>query len=609
MRGFRLSAKAWKWLICILCASSALLLLIEVGYGFDALASGKQGTLGAALDDNIGLYPESDGTYVLRILQIDPNSPLQPIAKVGDRLRYDRPIDRWRRFQKDEVIGLTVLDQQNHAQHLSVKAVQTEIPFAEKFDYIGRLVLVLPTLLFSIMIGIKQGEHHAQRALALTFCALNWMLYITINYSPAGFTLVLSKLINLTTFPLIWYWCLVFVLHYQPYGESRLRRWLWRALPWYRAAAFATAGYAFWYGLGNEAPGLLVCIGILIATGMTLTGLSLIDGLNRSGGEIRQRHRWLLLSLAAGSIPALLTWIPTLNAGYEGVRWAIMTMFAGQLIMYGGLAYAVLKHRVFNFDFAMSRMAIFSVVSGLLLCTFWLVEQISSSVLHGSGHTDAPPITLGIAFVAYMVFHHLHAGVERQIERVLFHDWHENEGKLRLYIKQAAHFTTVGTLLDSFRTALDRFTAQAGCAIYLKQPDGNYDLATNNSLTGAPQKINIDDTIAVALRSEMARQQIDLPNLPGQLALPMGHRGTLSGFVVIGTKRGGENYRPDECEVMDFATRQIGLDLHALRVEALEGQVMELTHQTEKQGHELQLMAGRRKGPRQPENNMVSVQA
>jgi hypothetical protein len=50
------------------------------------------------------------------------------------------------------------------------------------------------------------------------------------------------------------------------------------------------------------------------------------------------------------------------------------------------------------------------------------------------------------------------------------------------------------------------------------------------------------------------------------------HRGTLAGFVLIGGKLNDETYRPDEIDVLGFATHQLTLDLVALRVEQLEQQ-------------------------------------
>ena len=56
----------------------------------------------------------------------------------------------------------------------------------------------------------------------------------------------------------------------------------------------------------------------------------------------------------------------------------------------------------------------------------------------------------------------------------------------------------------------------------------------------------------------------------------MMHQAVLAGFVLLGPKPIGEDYRPDEIEVLGWATQQIGLDLQAIRVRALEQTVLTL---------------------------------
>jgi len=605
MNVFPLSKTVWTWLICLFTAMAAILLVVEARQAFTPLVmTHEHGTLGATLDDHLARHPDTYGRHTLRILQIEPDSPLLAYgAQVGDQLRYDRVQDRWRRFRIGEPIGLTLI-QPKGSRHLTVSAVASPVPFFEAGDYVGRFILAVPALLFSLLIGIKQGGGPFHRALAMTFCSLNLILFISVNYSAASPVFYLSKLLQLTSYPLLWYWCAQFALKYQPYPANPLRNLLRRVLPVYRVLAFVTAAYGLAYGLGLEAPFLLPMTGVSIVTGLALSVISMADGWRQSSGEVRQRHHWLLLSFALGAIPALLSWIPELDSGYQGMRWISIAMFVGQLCMYVGLAYAVLRHRVFNFHFAISRMVVFSVISILLLSIFGLVERLSSTLLHGGGHADAPTVTLVIdsviALLVYLVFHHVHGRVERWVERIFFHEWHENEHKLRHYVRQAAYITSFDALLASYLNAVDRFTGQAGCAVYLRQADGSYQLAAEYTLTPAPAVIDTDSTIAVALRSEMTVLHMDslATGLPADLAIPMSHRGTLNGFTLVGGKRNGESYRPDELDVLGFAAHQIGLDLHAIRVEVLEHEVRKLAHQVEQQDLELLLMAGRRKTPR-----------
>lgn len=251
-------------------------------------------------------------------------------------------------------------------------------------------------------------------------------------------------------------------------------------------------------------------------------------------------------------------------------------------------------------------MAVYSVLSALLLTTFFIVKQVSSSVLKAAGFTEAPT---GILFIdglialgVYLAFHHLHERVEKRVEHVFFRDWHDNEHKLRQFLRQAPHITSIDALVLSARSAIDRFTSQAGCAIYLCQPNGSFLLDAHGTLDQAPERIETNHTTAVALRSEAAPLQYNRAQsgLAGELALPMSHRGVLSGFILVGAKPSRDSYRPDEVEILGYAAHQIGLDLHAIRVEILENQIDELVQRVTLQERQLHSMAGRRRTIRQP---------
>lgn len=599
---FRLSTPMWRWLVCALALLSATLLVVEFTHAIKpVLIDGVHGSLGAVLVDQAA-NNEAQGAYRLRIESLAPDSPLQAAgARAGDGVRFDRYLDRFRKLLPGERVGLT-LYQGASSRPVSIVAQPAKIRFDEYVDYCGRFLLALPALLFGLMIAFKQSEGRAYRALSMTFIALSFDYYFGFNYSPASPSFALSKFVTITTYSLIWYGAVVFALFYQDYPRSVTRAWLNRMFPWYRALVFATVLYSIGFAVGKDTPLLWLPTlgGVLGGLGMIIA--SLVDGWRHSTGETRQRHLWLLLSFGWGSVPAMLTLIESFDATIEGARVTVMLYFIGQFLMYVGLAYAVLRYRVFNFDFAISRAVVFSVVSVLMLCTFGVIEWIYASVMHGGGHgagKNSLLVDAALALGVYLLLHKIHDRLERGVERVLFEKWHVNEHKLRSYVRQAAHITTVDALIASFGNALDRFTGQAGCAIYLLQENGEYALA-GGTLEGAPAVVDSNDSAALALRSEMAPLFVDRMQsaLRGELVLPMCHRGMLDGFALVGSKRRGESYRPDEFDALGFAVHQIGLDLHALRVDALQRELSELERKAGRQGEELRLMAGRRRSSR-----------
>ncbi|WP_256078664.1 hypothetical protein [Massilia sp. YIM B04103] len=591
----RLASSLWKWLISALALSSALLLVFELSAGIPALLiDGRQGSLGARLNDQLGESEEAQSSHYLTILELAPDSPLRAAGALpGDKLKFDRPVDRWRKFLVGEPIGLT-LYRGDSERHLRLAAQAARPTFAEQFDYWGRFLVGATSILFSLLIGFKRAEVRCYRYLAAVFAALSLMYFFTFSYSPPNFFYRFSKAANLTTYPLVWYWCVCFALLYQPYAQQGLRRWLTRSRPVYGTLAFGTAAYSCWFALGHEAPLLWLMIFLSIIGGLGLTIVSLYQGWHATRGEIRQRHVWLMASFLTGAVPGMLAFIPALDASYNGMRITAFAAVSGQLLMYLGLAYAVLRVRVFSFDFAVHRMLVYTVLSILLLALVGCMEWLAKTLLKGGGPQHSMALFTATVLVGYLLLHQLHRHIERWVRRIFFGKWHAKENQLRHYVEEAEHITAMDALLASCRAAVDNFTGQAGCAIYLRQAGGEYTLATS-TLAGVPLAVAESDAMLPALRAEMDAllfKQVGTA-MRGEIALPMGHRGALNGFIVVGAKADGLAYRPDECEVLHYTAHQIGLDLHALRVAALESELRQMESKAAEQGATLAALAER----------------
>ncbi len=595
----RLSPGLWKWLIVTAALAIGMLMLDELSYGWNPqLRDGRQGSLGVRLADQLGVAPDGQGTHFLRIEQVDQDSPLAAAgAARGDRLRFNRPLDRWRKFAPRETVGLT-LYHAGAARRLEVQAVPADIPLADRVDYWGRAAVALPALLFGVLVGMRQPVGRAYRCLTLTFLALGTAVYFSFTYAPPGALATAGKPVQLVLNGLTWFCCAGFALGYHPYPRTALRRGLTRVYPWYRALAFATAAYSCWFAFGNEAPMLFAFSMGTVLGGLVLITLSLVDGWRHCTGEARQRHRWLLLAMGLGGVPALLAIMPALTWSVHGARVTVVLYFAGQLAMFTLLAYAVLRHQVFNFPFAVSRALVFGTISSLLVFVLASTETVLAPLMHDEVFVPSHPRLLldaALTVAVFLCFNKVHDWIERHVERILFRRWHDLEHALRAYVAEAAHAESEDQLLASLTGALDSFTGTAGAAVYLRRPGGAFALAAS-TLDGAAAAIGADDALAVALRTDLAPVHPAHAGAParGELALPMCHRAALLGFVVLGCKPHGESYRPDESAVLSFAVQQVGLDLHALRVGALEAAVRRLAADNAHLGHKISAAAGRR---------------
>jgi hypothetical protein len=592
MLAWRLPAAVWKWLILLMAGGMATLVASELHVGLGERLPGGTGSLRVTLEDQMGVRPEGLGTHWLTIVAFAPGSPLAAAGvRPGDRLRFDRPLDRWRHFAPGERVGITLSD----GRALQVEALPSAVGLAERVDYIGRAVIVVPALLFALAVGWHQPAQRAYRSLSMMFLSIGSAFFYSFMYGSPDGPSALGKLVQLPLNCLAWYFAADFALHYAAQHAGHLRRELARAMRAYRPLALASAAYTGWFALGYEAPWLWLPNILTIVVGAAILALSLFDGWRSGRGDIRQRYRWLALGLMCGGLPPLLTMLPWLDWETGAGRVTVLAYFTGQFLTYCLLAYAVMRYRVFDFYLAVSRVVVFGVVSLLLLCTFgmlqhWVAHHVSA------GHSgfgwqvlsDAAP-----AVLVFLVFSKLHARVEHAVRGLFFRRWARREEQLRDWLSGTAHIRSSDTLLAGLAGALDRFGDHAGAAVYTRAPDGGFALAASADAR-FPERLGANDPLAVLMRADLAPSR-QPPQEYGALALPMCHRGQLNGIVLLGARPDGESWRPDEITLLAHTATQAGLALQALRVEELQHAVGALHAQVRLGSVELRAVAGRRR--------------
>jgi hypothetical protein len=241
------------------------------------------------------------------------------------------------------------------------------------------------------------------------------------------------------------------------------------------------------------------------------------------------------------------------------------------------LTYGALRRRLFDLGFALNRTLVYGAVSFILLAAFGLGEWAADRLIPESWHRASAVYSAGIALLLFLSVHRLRDMVERQVERLFFHRWQQNEAALRRFVAAAGHFDQTLALCRAFAEEASRFAEGAPAALYLREADGAYRLQAGG-LGGGGETYAEDDPAFALMRAE--RRPVDLTSahggLPGVLALPMLDQGALAGFVLAGRKPDGADYRPDEVELLGWAAHQVGLDLQALRARDLEAQVVSL---------------------------------
>ena len=297
-------------------------------------------------------------------------------------------------------------------------------------------------------------------------------------------------------------------------------------------------------------------------------------------GTAESRHRYALLLMAIGLIFLCnVLFVVFLNTSASNPR--VLTDSSTLLRITGSLlfAYAVLRHRVIDVGFTLNRTLVYGAVSAILLAAFGLAEWAADQVLALQGWESNALVSAGLAVTIFLAFHPVRHFVEHHVSTIFFRPWRDKEQALRKFVHEGGFFTDRARLAQAFAQALERFTG-ATCGVYRRAEDGSFTCAEF-------QTVDADDATPVALKARAETCEVgENSRVEGALAFPMIHCHDLEGFAVVGAKHEGERYRPDEIELIAWATRQIGQDLYRL-------DVVQLRREREKLDRDVAMLAAR----------------
>jgi hypothetical protein len=556
--------------LLVLIIGNRMTMLVDIGASYAGLA-GELAYGGYSLDND----PEAEAGFG-KVAWVAPDSPFARAGvRVGDHVRTYPSYARLRRHLAGEKANFTLnQDGVKSNRQVTVEPVKfKEMGARFKFRRLLDALAVMVSLLISIFILWRGWGNKTAMLLgaALASQGLGAMLL-----PPwASMPMLAIPMWSLAMIGAMLVFLLIpFAMRMFEENVGALPRWHWhglRAFLLLAAIGFALGTWDF-IALTNHlawAGGAFNLI-VLSQIGFLASIAYLMAGWRRSAAATRSRFALIVFALATYWLSSLVAaWLLFRTNTYvaligSGVPIYLSALMQG-LIAPGLLAYAVLRHKLFDLGFAVNRTLVFGAVGGLLLVSFALIEWAIKQAIPKVWYGGSVYISAGIAVSLYLLFNRIHHKVEHAIERLFFHKWQLNETALKRFVAAAAHVEKPEALAGNFLAELVRFTGGAAASLYSRTAQGHY-------ASAAGESIDADDPALAAMRAEQGTvvpAELGSP-LEAALALPMMHQAALAGFVLLGAKPSGEDYRPDEIEVLGWATQQVGLDLQAIRVRELE---------------------------------------
>lgn len=292
--------------------------------------------------------------------------------------------------------------------------------------------------------------------------------------------------------------------------------------------------------------------------------LAVVVAVASTSRQSRARAAWLLLPLPF----ALLLNSTSLDLATSASTWLgymalLLLASAAALAGAAAVTYALLRRRVLDIDFIVSRTLVVAMLSALIVGSFALLEWLLGTVLAGVSHATGWIANAALALVLGLSLNPMHKRVDAFIDSVFFRKRREDEQALLDFSKESAYVTDAQVLLDQTLDKLRRHTDARDAEIFIES-GGTYEAVCcyGASATG------VDENDPAVLALKAWHKPLDPHRyggaLRGALALPMLARGRLLGAIVLGERIGGEAYAPDEIEALSQFAHGVGSSLDAL---------------------------------------------
>lgn len=497
----------------------------------------------------------------------------------GDQVRFDRPRDVNRTaFRSEEPLGLSVI-RDARTTHLTIHAPKAETaPWAP--EAFATVMLAIFMILAGVLIAIR-----AQQGSGILLGASMVSMGMVGSFSYEWENLLVPWL------PMTPFWSLImilasvgvlaFALIQSAEATGRRVTNVWRVV----FAAYLIAQAASWLAglysdyVFREIPvfgGVLYSAVVLWLGPLVACGL-LIHAAYQTRGQNRTRLGFLAAALGLYFFGGTFLGVVINMTGndFSFSNPVAVLRLAATAAGVGVFLYAMLRHRVVDLGFAVNRTLVYGVMSTALLLAFFFLEWGAEQIVPVEMREANLLVSAGIAFTLFLIFHKARDWVEKGVETLFFHAWRDNDAHLGRFLKDAAYINQSMPLRQAALKEFGRYTGGATVGVYEVERDGSARLKAGHSL---PPSIEANHPVLVRLRADREPLENELPEtLEADLVLPMILRTEVRGFVLIGAKPSGEDYRPDERDTLTVATQRIGMDLHALEIDRLEAEVQRLT--------------------------------
>jgi len=403
----------------------------------------------------------------------------------------------------------------------------------------------------------------------------------------AGYSLCAMFLIAYSLIPPLF---VQFTLALTPSGSVRLRR----SLVWFYRAAIAvglSVLTTFLLGARSGSMGILHVSAKIAAVSDAFLMLALVLGvLNlirtyRAAVEIadKKKLRWILFGLCAGSAPYVLLWkLPRLLGLGEWIPEELFTVFLALIPI--SFTIAILKYRVMDIEIWINRSAVYSVVVIGLIAIYAVLITFAARVIGAYTLSSSVIVSVAAAVIVALVFEPLRRSAQRIVDKTFFRVRYDSQAAQKQFAEESRNSIGVQQLGELVIRKVNELIPSERIGFFtLEQPGNRIRLAAHEGfdilglhgirLTAAKLKTTLRLPVARADRIERgtpfeAADQNVFRRWGMEIVLSLpGDHDDIRGFLVLGRKKSGALFKPEDIGLLEMISSQAGLAISRISLQ------------------------------------------
>lgn len=320
---------------------------------------------------------------------------------------------------------------------------------------------------------------------------------------------------------------------------------------------------------------------INFSVGLFFWGIYFAIGMMRLGEEsrsiedpqLKQQINVLRIGLGIGLLLPLFMIIPDLI----GINFPIGRYFApGMVIIPLVFAYAIIRHRLMDFEFIVKKSFVYTLLTGLIVGFYFIIVQIVGRVIRDqSGLTGSAVLILSTLIIAVM-FAPLREKIQQAVDRAFYKDAYDVRETLRQFARALNTLIQPEILAE---TVLEKIctTMHISKGFFFSVDDSSNCCTCIQAYPCAiPQKtvrLNVDSFFCGYLQqirspillSEIKESYSELDTLIAEwdcvVAVPLTHLNRLQGVLLLGKKRSDTHYALEDIELLATVGDQVAVAL------------------------------------------------